>query len=95
MAQKNILIASNDDTTAARLKSPLILAGYTVDTVDDGKRALERIRQLNPVAVASELRLPEMDGMELCWVVRNQADLRHIPFLILSSSDFSHSFILG
>ncbi|MEE9169026.1 MAG: response regulator [bacterium] len=87
MAQKNILIVSNDDTTVARLKSPLTLAGYTVDTVDDGKSALERIRHQSPAAIASELRLPEMDGLELCWVVRNQADLRHIPFLILSSSD--------
>lgn len=86
MTGKSILVASNDDVTIARLRDPLKRSGYEVNLISDGDSALESIRRIHPQAVVADLTLSGLDGMGLCWSLRNRAKMRHIPIFILASA---------
>lgn len=85
MTRKSILIASSDDITVSRLREPLRRSGYDVNVSLDGEAALEAVRR-NPQAVAADLALPKLDGMEFCWSVRNRAKMNHLPILIMADA---------
>ena len=87
MLQRTILLASKDEDLVKSLSGPLQRHGYLIEVCSDGETALEQIRQIQPQAVVADLGLPLIDGIELCWMVREQLKPSWIPFLILSSLD--------
>ncbi|GAA1872990.1 response regulator [Myceligenerans crystallogenes] len=61
-----------------------------VSVVGDGVAALEYLRDpaiRNPDLVLLDLNLPRMDGMEVLAVAKNDPMLRHIPVVVLTTSD--------
>lgn len=87
MTNKTIVVVSNDNDSINKIRFPLEREGFKITFTDDGEEALEFIKQINPNAIVAELNPPKIDGMDLCWAVRNQLKINHIPFIILSSSD--------
>ncbi|HTY44980.1 MAG TPA: sigma-54 dependent transcriptional regulator [Patescibacteria group bacterium] len=65
----NILIVDDEPLVRHSLSELLTLEGYTVTTAANGKEALEYLKQYTTDLVISDIRMPEMDGVEL---------LRHI-----------------
>jgi len=60
------ILVVEDDTHERQGLSDLLNAwGYETDTAADGTEALEKIAAFNPVVVISDLRMPQMGGMEL------------------------------
>lgn len=80
-----ILLVEDEEKLAQALKRGLELAGYTVDVVGDGKKALTRIslHRTDYDAVILDLMLPSMDGHEICKQIRAQ-DIA-VPILILTA----------
>jgi len=65
-AQKlSILIVDDEEDILNVLKLILTKEGYQVDTALDGKQALQLFRKNSYDIVLTDLRMPEMDGMEL------------------------------
>lgn len=95
----NILLVDKDAKGLELLKEVLVSTGYRADTASDGNSALEKIEGGRPDLVISEINLPEMDGWELCWIIRQRPDLSDIPFIFLTAktgiSDEVFSFELG
>lgn len=60
-------------------------AGFQVTTAIHGKDALEKVQISPPDLVLSDTRMPEMDGFELCKVLKIDERFRHIPFLFLTN----------
>lgn len=61
-----------------------------VAVVGDGVAALEYLRDdriKTPDLILLDLNLPRMDGMEVLAVVKNDPMLRHIPIVVLTTSD--------
>lgn len=65
-----------------------------VSVVGDGAAALDFLRKQGewteapvPDLVLLDLNLPRMDGMEVLAVVKNDPMLRHIPIVVLTTSD--------
>jgi DNA-binding response OmpR family regulator len=67
------------------LREILLSAGYDVQAVSDGDEALVKIEKHRPELIISEIKLPKIDGWELCWIIRERADLLDIPFIFLTS----------
>lgn len=62
------------------------LAGrYRVAEAGDGRAGLEQARQLRPDLVVSDVMMPEMDGYALCRAIRSDADLAHMPVILLTA----------
>ncbi len=70
-------------------------AGFQVTTAIHGKDALEKVQISPPDLVLSETRMPEMDGFELCKVLKSDERFRHIPFVFLTSQKAVESKVKG
>jgi two-component system chemotaxis family response regulator WspR len=53
----------------------------------DGSRALAHARALQPELILQDLQLDELDGLELLRAYRDDAQLAHVPVLVLSAAE--------
>jgi signal transduction histidine kinase/DNA-binding response OmpR family regulator len=60
-------------------------AGFDVDVAPDGEIALEIVRHARPDLVLSDVMMPKLDGFGLLSRMRADAELSHIPVLLLSA----------
>jgi two-component system KDP operon response regulator KdpE len=77
----NILVVDDEPQITRVLKTTLSSHGYGVRSAGDGEQALEEMKNWSPDLIITDLRMPVMDGLELCRRVRK--DLR-IPIIVLS-----------
>ena len=84
-APLTIVIAEDSRFQGRVLKTALESAGYVVHWGANGSEALALIREHRPVLVVSDVEMPEMDGHELCRILKADAGLRHIPVLMLTA----------
>ncbi len=58
----------------------------TVFAAANGKEGLELIKKKNPDIIISDVKMPVMNGYELCDKVKNDFNLSHIPFILLTAN---------
>lgn len=81
MAER-ILIVEDDPTLRRVLLDNLTFEGYRVEAVADGKAAISAVRSSAPDLVVLDLTLPDIDGLDLCPVLRQSGK---VPIIILSA----------
>jgi CheY-like chemotaxis protein len=83
--KKRVLLV--DDDPFGRKLGALQLrgAGFDVATANTGEEALAIAKGAPPDAIVSDVRMPGMDGLQLCEEIRRDARLSHIPVLLLSA----------
>ena len=59
-------------------------AGFEVDFATDGLAALEKVRQIRPHIVITEILVPKLDGLTLCRRLKSDEATRHISVLVFS-----------
>ena len=81
------LILIVDDSASMRmlLKTSLAAQGFTVESAGDGAEGLERVREIGPDLLITDINMPRMDGFGLIEEVRKLADYRGLPILVLST----------
>ena len=77
----NILVVDDEAQISRVLKTTLSSRGYGVRVAHDGIEALEEMRTWPPDLIITDLRMPNMDGLDLCRRVRTKS---RIPIIVLS-----------
>lgn len=83
---KRVLVVDDDPIGRSLVVLRLREAGFVVETASAAADALGMTAADPPDAILSDLRMPGMDGLELCQVIRQDVRLASIPFLLLSSA---------
>jgi chemosensory pili system protein ChpA (sensor histidine kinase/response regulator) len=84
--QAPMVLVVDDSLTVRKITSRLMTReGYRVDTAKDGVDALEKMQDLIPDIVLLDVEMPRMDGFELARVMRNDANLKHVPIIMITS----------
>ncbi len=83
-AKPLVLVADDDPDILALVSLRLSKAGYSVVAATDGRRALEVVRERRPDAAVLDMRMPEMDGLEL--IRRIRADEQSKGMLVIALS---------
>ncbi|WGD37687.1 response regulator transcription factor [Lysinibacter sp. HNR] len=78
-----ILVADDDAAVRRSLTTALELERYEVCAVSDGRETLESLIHFDPDLFVVDWMMPNLDGVELCRVLRRMND--HTPLLILTA----------
>ena len=84
MANERILIVEDNDLLREGLGEMLTYEGFTVNTAKNGSEALERMTELMPEVIVSDVAMPVMDGYEFYNQIRSRPEWVTIPFLFLT-----------
>src|SRR5437762_3750533 len=79
--KRNILVVDDEAQITRVLKTSLSAQGYGIRTASDGMQALLEMKTWTPDLIITDLRMPNMDGLELCRHVRTQS---RVPIIVLS-----------
>jgi len=76
-----------DDTRTLLSLIQVYLMGWKITFVEakDGLEGLARAKEHKPALVISDVRMPGMDGFELCAALRSDPDLHKVPVVLLTS----------
>lgn len=74
MSGKKILVVDDEASVRRLARSYLEREGFSVDEAADGATALKLARREHPVLVVLDLMLPEIDGLEVCRILRGESD---------------------
>jgi two-component system chemotaxis response regulator CheY len=83
---KTILIVDDSATMVMSVKNNLEIAGFKVETAEDGVKALARLKSgIKPDLIITDINMPRMGGMELIKNVRAMPGFRFTPILTLTT----------
>lgn len=80
-----ILIVDDEETISSYLDRKLTQLGYTVLVASDGEEAVELCNSQKPDIVLLDVKLPRMNGHEVCRRIKSNPKTCNVPVLMLSA----------
>ena len=81
------LVIEDDDDVRAALRRALLLSGYEVLLAADGAEGLLKAGTEVPDVIVLDVGMPQMDGFQVCELLKADADLKDVPVIFLSAMD--------
>jgi len=82
---KHILVVDDEADLVELVSYNLKKEGFSVDSAFDGETALTKIRKGRYDLLVLDLMLPEIQGMELCRMLRNDPKTASLPIIMLTA----------
>ena len=95
LEKKNILLAEDDEVTAAVIKHRLSREGFEVIHFSDGAAALKGASDLEVSLAILDVKMPGIDGFELLERLRQIPPYRKIPIVMLTSMGSEKDIVRG
>ncbi len=92
---KKILIADDEPDILEILEYNLTVEGFTVIKAKDGDEALHLAKQQQPDLIILDVMMPRKTGMEVCQILRSQADFANTLIIILTALNDEASHLKG
>lgn len=81
----SVMVVDDEPMTRTLLQLMLAPADCEVDEAEDGLEALEKIKDKLPDVMILDVMMPNMDGITLCRVLRDDARTADLPIILLSA----------
>jgi CheY-like chemotaxis protein len=85
----SVLVVDDDADLRELLRRLLQREGYRVVEAENGRAALDRIREARPGLILLDLMMPEMDGFEFVRRFRKHDAWRGIPIVVITAKDLT------
>ncbi len=89
------VLVVEDDVDVRSFIIDCIQEEFNVEGCTNGKEALESIRHKPPEIVITDVMMPELDGIELTRLIKDDIQTSHIPVILLTARDSEESKIEG
>jgi len=83
--REDLLVVDDTPATLRLLVDILAAAGYQVRPASDGELALRSVRASPPALILLDIRMPKMDGYEVCRLLKADLATASIPVIFLSA----------
>ena len=93
-SRKTILIVDDDDEIRSFLCEEMASL-YNVIDCADGKTAYQTLNKERVDLVVSDIMMPEIDGIELCRLIRQNVRISHLPIILLTAKGSERDRIEG
>ena len=90
-----ILVVDDEPDAVELIEFNLKAGGYEVATAADGEEALKKARAILPSLIILDIMLPEVDGMEVCKILRRDPRTQGIPIIMLTAKAAEIDRVLG
>ena len=90
-----ILIVDDEPDVVDLLEFNLRGAGFEVATAETGSQALKKARESIPDLILLDLMLPEIDGLEVCKLLRRDPQTSDVPIIMLTAKASELDRVLG
>jgi len=87
MGKARLLIVEDDYDISNMLRIYFTGLQYDVDIAPRGSDALEKTRQNLPHLIVLDIMLPDIDGFEVCHILRTNTRTSHVPIIFLTQKD--------
>ena len=92
---KSVILIVEDQDDMRHFIARELAEMYQVVEAENGKVALDLVRKNTVNLIISDVMMPIMDGFELCNEVKNDVDVSHIPFILLTAQHNLQSRLKG
>jgi len=82
---KKILIVDDERDYVELLSNILAIHGYEISVAYDGQEAMDALNNEIPDLIILDIKMPRLNGYEVCKLLANNARYKNIPFLILTA----------
>jgi two-component system, cell cycle sensor histidine kinase and response regulator CckA len=93
--QASVLVVDDTPESLAFAAKLLSRDGYAVHTADDGQAGLAKALDICPDLILLDVRLGDMDGLEVCRRLKAGADTKDIPIILMSGAAEVDEWIRG
>ena len=90
-----ILVVDDEPDAIELIRFNLKASGYEVLTAEDGEEALAKARKFSPDMILLDLMLPEIDGLEVCKILRRDPATASLPIIMLTAKASEIDRVLG
>ncbi len=94
-SSKTVLLVEDELSMQTLFAFAISKEGYEVVKASDGKEALELLSEVKPVAIVSDIMMPELDGFALRKMLKMSPEYKDIPFIFLSAYNSEENIIKG
>jgi DNA-binding response OmpR family regulator len=95
MMKAKILVVDDEPDLVELIDTNLTAAGFEVLMASNGPEALRLARGHPPQLILLDVMLPELDGLEVCKILRQDTSTRSIPILMLTARATEIDRVLG
>lgn len=96
---KKVLIVDDEPNIVVSLEFLMSQQGYEIDVATDGEQALHLLESFNPDLVLLDVMLPNKTGFEICQLIKEKPEWRHIIVILLTAkgreADITKGMALG
>ena len=92
---KHVVLVVDDDPTSIQLLGGLLQDRYQVKIATDGDYALELAVRFQPALILLDIVMPELDGYDVCRLLKNNTATSGIPIIFLTSCTDSDKVVKG
>lgn len=86
MAEKHRILLVDDEPSLIKIIHKLLtVEGYEVLIAKDGEEALQMARSEKPDLLLLDIKLPKLDGYQVCRQLKEDPQYRQIPIIMLSA----------
>jgi len=83
------LLVADDDPNEVDIIRQLLGENYEIESVVNGVRALEAIRQTRPDVLLLDLLMPQLDGFGVIDQLQQDPDYRQLPIIVITAKDLT------
>jgi len=87
-----ILLVEDEDSLVESVRYSLEREGFAVIVAGDGRLAIERFRAESPDLVILDLMLPELSGLDVCRMIREEST---VPIIMVTAKDSEADKVAG
>ena len=95
MAKQKILVVDDEPDVVELVEFNLKAAGFTVTSAENGREALTTAQATRPDLIVLDVMLPEMDGLEVCKLLRRDPVTAATPIIMLTARAEEVDRVLG
>ena len=93
--RQQTLLVVEDHAELRQMIREIFEGRFTILEAADGKQGLEMAQAEIPDLIISDIMMPEMDGLELCRILKTDSRSSHIPVILLTARSTQNDKISG